>query len=172
MEWFEQYNIVIIGCLFMAVLAFMVFLTWKDKQWVKAHFTKDQIIALGFGITCFGLASESGSVKKHKGFFLVHSKGLLFKTRFTDTRYDIPGGTITKVSHGETHKNVGLPGSAVMVHFLDKNKSEDIIAFKMTYPPQWMKIIAKTFIKQDATIKDGDLNADADKEHQSEGRNT
>lgn len=172
MEVFEQYNIVIIGCLFMAVVAAMVFLTWRDKQWIRANFKKDQIIALGFGITCFGLASESGRVKKHRGFLLVHTKGLLFKTRFSNIRYDIPGKSITRVTHGDALKGSRLPGSAVMVHFLDKNRADNIIAFKITYPPQWIKIIAKAFITKDSTRKDDTLDADAGKGHRSEGRNT
>lgn len=145
MEFFQEYHIVIIGCLFMAIVSAMVFLTWKDKQWVKANFAKDQIVALGFGITCFGLTSEKGSAQRHKGLLLVHSKGLLFKTRFSNFRIDIPGQAITKVYHGDTHKGSKLYRAAVMIDFVSKEKKTDSIAFKIAYPAQWIKIIGKTF---------------------------
>ena len=81
MNFFEQYHIFIIGCLFLSILIGMTFFTWKEKQWVKKNYNKKDIIALGFGITCFGLASDQGVLKKYKGFLLVHKKGLIFKGR-------------------------------------------------------------------------------------------
>ena len=104
MSFFEQYHMVVIGCLFFSILMGMTFFNWQEKQWVKKHYSKDDIIALGFGITCLGLSSEKGGVKKYKGFLLIHKKGLLFKARFSDKKFDIPVKSIKKAYHDDSHK--------------------------------------------------------------------
>ncbi len=150
MEFIYQNHVVIIGIFFLCVIALMTGLTYRDKQWVKKNYKKEDIIALGFGIVCYGLGSEKGAPKKHKGFLLIHRGGLLFKTRFSDIRFDIPGDAIQKVYHGDSHKGSRLYQSAVKVDFLTLPKSSkmETIAFKMSYPPQWIKIIGKTFLAQ------------------------
>lgn len=145
MEFIQQYHIVIIGCLFLIILGSMTWLTWKEKQWVRKNYNKQDIIALGFGITCFGIASKPGGPEKHKGFLLIHKGGLLFKSRFSGPSFHIPGKSIEKVYHGNSHKGARLYQSAVMVDFLTPGKITDTIAFKLAYPPQWIKIMEKTF---------------------------
>jgi hypothetical protein len=148
MEFIYQYHVVIIGIFFLGVIALMTGLTQRDKQWVKKHYKRDDIVALGFGILCYGLESEKGAPKKHKGFLLIHRGGVLFKGRFSDTLFDIPGAAIQKVYHGDFHKGAKLYQSAVKIDFLTAPESTEIetIAFKMAYPPQWIKIIGKTFL--------------------------
>lgn len=146
MEFFQQYHIVIIGALFLCILAGMTFLTYKEKRWVKKNYRKEDIIALGFGILCYGAESDQGVPKKLKGFLLIHRNGLLFKSRFSETMYDIPGKSIQKVYHADSHKGARLYRFAVKIDFLSPEKTLDTIAFKMAYPAQWMKIIGKTFI--------------------------
>ncbi len=150
MEFIYEYHVVIIGILFLCVIALMTGLTYRDKQWVKKNYKKQDIIALGFGILCYGLASDQGAPKKHKGFLLIHRGGVLFKARFSDVLFDIPGKFIQKVYHGDSHKGARLYQSAVKIDFLTSpngDKSLETIAFKMAYPPQWIKIIGKTFIE-------------------------
>lgn len=147
MEFFQQHYIVIIGCLFLCVLTFMTWLTYKEKKWIKENYKKEEIIALGFGVTCFGVASDKGATKHHKGFLLIHRGGLFFKSRFSSILFDIPGESIQKVYHGDSPEGGALYRSAVKVDFLISSKTTDTIAFKLAYPPQWIKIIGKTFIK-------------------------
>jgi hypothetical protein len=147
MEFIFQHHIVIIGVIFMTILLGMTWLTHQEKQWIKQHYKKEDIIALGFGITCYGLSSDEGKPKKNKGLLLVHKQGLLFKGRFSNTIFDIPAGAIKKVYHANEHKNTKLYQSAVMVDFLTTQRETDTIAFKLAYPPQWIKIIGKTFIE-------------------------
>ncbi len=158
MSFFEQYHIIIIGCLFLSILTGMTFFTWREKKWVKKHYHKQDIIALGFGITCFGLSSGQGAVKKYKGFLVVHKKGLLFKRRFSDVIFDIPIQSIKKVYHDDSHKETMLYQTAVKVDFLTiaeihgeapeiQNKIIDTIAFKVAYPAQWIKIVNKHLLK-------------------------
>jgi len=150
MEFIYQYHIVIISIFFLGVIAIMTGLTYRDKQWVKKNYKKENIIALGFGIVCYGLDSEKGAPQKHKGFLLIHRGGVLFKSRFSDTLIDIPGESIQKAYHGDSHKGAKLYQSAVKIDFLNAPKSGEIetIAFKMAYPPQWIKIIGKTFMAE------------------------
>lgn len=152
MNFFEQYHIFIIGCLLFSILISMTFFTWKEKQWVKKNYSKKDIIALGFGITCFGLSSDQEALKKYKGFLLVHKKGLIFKGRFSDIKFDIPIKSIKKVYHGDLHKKTRLYQSAVKVDFVDRTKinSEtiDTIAFKVAYPAQWIKIVKKHLLHE------------------------
>jgi len=146
MEFFQQYHIVIIGIIFLSILAGMTWLTYRDKKWVKKNYKKQDIIALGFGIICFGLSSDQGALKKHKGFLLIHRGGLLFKSRFSNVMFDIPGKSIQKVYHADSHKGARLYQSAVKIDFLTHEKTTDTIAVKMAYPAQWIKIIGKSFI--------------------------
>jgi len=151
MEFIYQYHVVIIGILFLCVIVFMTWLTHQEKQWVKNNYKKEDIVALGFGILCYGLDSDKGAPKKHKGFLLIHRGGVLFKSRFSNTLFDIPGKFIKKVYHGDFHKGAKLYQSAVKIDFLTSPEScdsekTDTIAFKIAYPPQWIKIIGKTFI--------------------------
>ena len=151
MEFFQQYYIVIIGCLFLCALGAMTWLTHKEKKWVRNNYKKQDIIALGFGVICHGLSSDQGAPNHHKGFLLIHRHGLLFKSRFSNIKFDIPGESIQKVYHGNSHKGTRFYRSAVMIDFLPPMKTQDTktmdtIAFKLSYPPQWIKIIGKTFI--------------------------
>ncbi len=158
MEFLQQYYIVIIGCLFLCVFGAMTWLTHKEKKWVKNNYKKQDIIALGFGVICYGLSSDHGEPKHYKGFLLIHRHGLLFKGRFSNIKFDVPGKSIQKVFHGDSHKGTRLYRSVVMVDFLSPMKIQetktqdakimDTIAFKLSYPPQWIKIIGKAFIKK------------------------
>ena len=145
MEFFFQYHIVIIGIVFLSILLGMTWLTYQEKQWIKKHYKKEDIVAVGFGVTCYGLSSDEGKPETNKGFLLVHKKGLLFKGRFSNTLFDIPESALKKVYHSNEHKNAKLYQSAVMVDFLTTQRQIDTIAFKLAYPPQWIKIIGNTF---------------------------
>jgi len=147
MEFFQQYYIAIIGCVFLCIIAGMSWLTHKEKQWIKNTYQKEDIIALGFGVDCYGLSSDQGAPKRYKGFLLIHKNGLLFKNRFSKTRFDIPADAIQKAYHATSHKGARLYKSAVKIDFSTSPKSVDTIAFKLAYPPQWIEIIEKSFIK-------------------------
>lgn len=153
MEFIYQYHVVIIGIFFLSVIAVMTGFTYRDKRWVRKNYKREEIVALGFGIVCYGLDSEQGAPKKHKGFLLIHKNGVLFKSRFSDILYDIPGNSIQKAYHGDSHKGAKLYQAAVKIDFLTAPESGDpetveTIAFKMAYPPQWIKIIGKTFMAE------------------------
>jgi hypothetical protein len=148
MEFFQQYHILIIGCIFTIVVIGMTWLTHKEKKWIKSTYKKEDIIALGFGVHCYGLSSGQGAPKRYKGFLLIHRGGLLFKNRFSSTRFDVPGESIKKAYHATSHKGARLYKSAVKVDFSTSGKRMDTIAFKLAYPPQWIEIIEKAFIKK------------------------
>lgn len=147
MEFLQQYHIAIIGGLFLCGIIGMSLLTHKEKKWIKNTYKKEDIIALGFGIACYGLSSDQGAPKRYNGFLLVHRGGLLFKNRFSNIRFDIPGESIQKAYHASSHKGARLYKSAVKVDFSTPQKGMDTIAFKLAYPPQWIDIIEKTFIE-------------------------
>ncbi len=147
MNFFVEHHILIIGCLFLGIISGMTYFTWREKRWVKKKYKKSDIIALGFGITCFGLSSDHGKLKKYKGFLVVHKNGLTFKGRFSDIEFDIPVKSIKKVYHGDSHREKRLYQSAVKVDFLKplekQSNTLDTIAFKVAYPAQWIRIIEK-----------------------------
>jgi len=148
MDFIQQYHIAIIGCLFLCGIIGMSWLTHKEKKWIKDTYKKENIIALGFGVTCYGLSSGQGAPKRYRGFLLIHRDGLLFKNRFSKTRFDIKAESIQKVYHATSHKGARLYKSAVKVDFTPSPKNSDTIAFKLAYPPQWIEIIEKAFIKK------------------------
>jgi hypothetical protein len=147
MDFFQQYHIAIIGFLFLCAIIGMSWLTYKEKKWIRSTYKKEDIIALGFGVTCYGLSSGQGAPKRYRGFLLIHRGGLLFKNRFSSIRFDIPGESIKKAYPASTHKGARLYKSAVKIDFSTSLKSKDTIAFKLSYPPQWIEIIEKAFIK-------------------------
>jgi hypothetical protein len=147
MEFFQQYHIAIIGCLFLCGIIGMSWLTFKEKKWIKITYKKVDIIALGFGVTCYGLSSDQGPPKTYRGFLLIHKGGLLFKNRFSSIRFDVPGKSIQKAYPASSHKGARLYKSAVKIDFSTSQKSKDTIAFKLSYPPQWIEIIKKAFIE-------------------------
>ncbi len=147
MEFLQQYHIVIIGCLFLCVVIGMTWLTYKEKKWIRNTYKKEDIIALGFGVTCYGLSSDQGPPKRYKGFLLIHRGGLLFKNRFSNTRFDVPGEFIQKAYPASSHKGARLYKSAVKIDFSTSRERMDTIAFKLAYPPQWIEIIKKAFIE-------------------------
>lgn len=146
MEFVQQYYIAIIGFLFLCGIIGMSWLTHREKKWIRNTYKKEDIIALGFGIVCYGLASDEGPPKRYNGFLLIHKGGLLFKNRFSSVRFDIPGAAVQKAYHATSHKGVKLYKSAVKIDFLEPENRIDTIAFKMAYPPQWIEIIEKAFI--------------------------
>ncbi len=148
MEFLQQYHIAIIGGLFLCGIIGMTWLTHKEKKWIKSTYKKEDIIALGFGIACYGLSSDQGAPKRYNGFLLIHRGGLLFKNRFSNTSFDVPGESIKKAYHATSHKGARLYKSAVKVDFVTSEKRMDTIAFKLAYPPQWIEIIEKAFIKK------------------------
>ena len=114
-----------IGSLFLCILIGMTWLTYKEKRWIKKNYRKEDIIALGFGILCYGVSSDQGAPKKLKGFLLVHKGGLLFKSRFSNTLFDIPGKSIQKIYHADSHKGAKLYRLAVKIDFLTSQKKMD-----------------------------------------------
>lgn len=64
MEFLQQNHILIIGCIFTIVVIGMTWLTHNEKKWIKSTYKKKDIIALGFGVTCYGLSSDQGAPKK------------------------------------------------------------------------------------------------------------
>jgi len=147
MEFIQQYHIAIIGGLFLCGIIGMSWLTHTEKKWIKNTYKKEDIIALGFGVGCYGLSSDQGAPKRYTGFLLIHRGGILFKNRFSKTRFDIPAASIKKVYHATSHKGAKLFKAAVKVDFSSSPKHLDTIAFKLAYPPQWIDIIDKAFIR-------------------------
>ena len=148
MEFFHQYHIAIIGFLFLCGIIGMSILTHTEKKWIKKTYKKEDIIALGFGVTCYGLSSDPRAPRRYNGFLLVHRHGLLFKNRFSKVRFDIPAGSIQKVYHATSHKGARLYKSAVKIDFSTAPQQKDSIAFRLAYPPQWIEIIENAFIKK------------------------
>ena len=148
MEFFQQYHIAIIGVLFLCGIIGMSWLTHTEKKWIRRTYQKEDIIALGFGVSCYGLASDQGAPKRYTGFLLIHRAGLLFKNRFSNIRFDIPGESIQKTYPSSSHKGAKLYKSAVKVDFSSSPNSMDSIAFKVSYPQQWIEIIDSAFIKE------------------------
>ena len=123
-------------------------MAWKrrlDLKWIKKRFGPDLVIVSSFGACCFGLESDPGPLRPKKGVLLLMAGRLFFGNPRSGLELDIPGDRIMRVSHGVRHKNKELGHSVIIVDFLDAQGKVDRAAFKVPYPPQWIKAIGTAF---------------------------
>ena len=104
-------------------------------------------MVLSFGVGCFGRALETGPPVRRSGFLLLLPDRLFFRNRSGRIELDIPGGRIARVYHDRTHKGVDLNQSVIKLDFLTETGQEDAVAFRVPYPPQWIRAIGTTLLK-------------------------
>ncbi len=140
MDW------MIFAAVFFGIIAAISWIRWRDRQWINARFDPKSVKAMSFGVNYFGLASEPGAPKRSSGFLLLLQDGLFYRSRIKKIELSIPGHRIRRVTHDRSHKGINLHQSVVKVVFVNERQEEDAAAFRLPYPPQWMRAIEHAFL--------------------------
>ncbi|MCF8040231.1 MAG: hypothetical protein K9K79_13035 [Desulfohalobiaceae bacterium] len=136
----------IIALVFFGIIAYIAWIRWRDRQWINRRFAPETIKAMSFGVNYFGLVSEPGSPRRSSGFLILLKDRLFYRSRLKKLELEIPGSAIFHVDHDRGHKGVNLHQSVVRVFFVNNSQEKDCAAFKLPYPPQWIKAIENSFL--------------------------
>ena len=130
---------------FFGIIAYIAWIRWRDRKWIDNRFDAKSIRAMSFGVNYFGLASDAGKPKRSSGFLLLLQDRLVYRSRFKKIELEIPGTCIHHVGHDRGHKGVDLHQSVIKVFFINEQQEQDCAAFRLPYPPQWMRAIENAF---------------------------
>lgn len=137
-----------------AFAAFLVYSAWRrkqDEQWIKSKFNGREPLALSYGVKCFGLQTEAAEKKPKSGFLILYPDCIYFKSRSKSYELEIKNENLTEVYHDTSHRGVELGLSVVKLDFFHENNRQDTVAFRVPYPPQWIKAIS-TILPAEASL--------------------
>jgi len=136
----------IIALIFFGFLAYAALIRRKDERYIERRFGKDRPRAMSFGVNYFGRSSEPGGPLRSSGFLVLLPDRLFYRSRLTGLELEIPGDRIAGVGHDRRHKGADLHQSVMIIEFKNKNDEVDRAAFKVPYPPQWIRAIEATLL--------------------------
>ena len=149
MDFLGQQQWVIIAVAFFGIIAYIAWVRWQDRKWIDARFGSHKMLAMSFGVNFFGRATEPGSPRKSSGFLLLLPDRLFYRSRLKKLELEIPAAKIARVYHDKVHKGVNLHQSLVKIDFINSENERDTAAFKVPYPPQWIRAIENTLLKEE-----------------------
>ena len=130
------------------ILGYFVWRRYEDRRWLKERFGGEEPLAISFGVKYYGLASEPGPPRRgDNGFLAMFGDRLLFRSRRARVELEIPGRLIARIYHDHEHKGFELNTSVIKVDFIGDGAGRDCAAFKVPYPPQWIKAVGETLLK-------------------------
>ena len=138
-DFFANQQWMIIALAFFGIIAYIAWIRWRDRRWIDEHFGSHKILAMSFGVNYFGSATEPGGPRKSSGFLLLLPDRLFYRSRLKKLELEIPAAGIARVYHDRTHKGVDLHQSLVKIDFINSDNERDTAAFKVPYPPQWIR---------------------------------
>ncbi len=150
-HFFNNQQWIIIALVFFGIIAYIAFIRWRDRKWIENRFGQQKALAMSFGINYFGRADEPGKPRKSSGFLLLLPDRLFYRSRASRLELDIPGKNIARVYPGTSIKGVDLHQSVMKVDFINEINRRDSAAFKVPYPPQWIRMIENTLVKKGET---------------------
>jgi hypothetical protein len=150
MNFLGQQQWVIIAVAFFGIIAYIAVIRWRDRKWIDERFGNQKLRAMSFGVNYFGRAAEPGKPRRSSGFLLLLPHSLFYRSRVRKIELEIPGSRIARVYHDRTHKGVDLHMSLVKIDFMNSENQKDTAAFKVPYPPQWIRAIETTLLKKKA----------------------
>ena len=146
-SFFGDQQWLIIALIFFGMIGYISWIRWRDRKWIDARFGSDQILAMSFGVNYFGRSSEPGPPRRSSGFLLLLSDRLFYRSRMGKLQVEIQGSRIARAYPDRTLKGVDLHQSVMKVDFLNEHDDKDTAAFKVPYPPQWIRAIENALIK-------------------------
>ncbi len=153
MNFFANQQWLIIALVFFGIIAYVSWMRWRDRQWIQNRFDASQVRAMSFGVNFFGRAVEPGKPSKSSGFLLLLTDRIFYRSRLKKIELEIPADRIARVYHSREHKGVNLHQSLVKIDFLTEDHQKDTAAFKVPYPPQWIRAIENTLLKPNSSLE-------------------
>jgi hypothetical protein len=147
-EILKQQQWLVIAVVFFGIMGYIAWVRWQDRKWIDKRFGSHNVLAISFGVNFFGSATEPGRPRKSSGFLLLLPDRLFYRSRVKKLELEIPASQITRVYHDRSHKGVNLHQSLVKIDFLNARNQKDTAAFKVPYPPQWIKAIENNLLKE------------------------
>jgi hypothetical protein len=147
LDLFKTQQWMIIAAVFFGIMAYIVWIRWRDRRWIDERFGSHKIIAVSFGVNYFGRATEPGKPRRSSGFLILLPDRLFYRSRLKKLELEIPASRIARVYHDKTHKGVDLHQSLVKIDFINFDRQKDTAAFKVPYPPQWINAIENNLLK-------------------------
>ncbi len=138
-----------IAIIFFGIIAYIAYVRRRERKWIEDRFGLDKALSMSFGVNYFGRASETGSPRKSNGFLLLLPDRLFYRSRTSRIELEIPGNKIARVYPGSSIKGVDLHQSVMKVDFINTEDDRDSAAFRVPYPPQWIRMIENTFSEKD-----------------------
>lgn len=139
--FFQNQQWLFIAGLVFGLLAYAAFLRRRDHKWIEDRFGGRPILAMSFGVSCFGCSSEPGPPRRSSGFLLLMPHGLFFRSRTRNIELEIPGRTIARIYTDHLHKGMDLRQSLMKIDFKNSCGERDTAAFRVPYPPQWIRAV-------------------------------
>ena len=146
MNFLAEQQWIFIAVVFFGIIAYITWVRWQDRKWIDERFGGHKILAMSFGVNYFGRATEPGSPRKSSGFLLLLPDGLFYRSRLKKLEVEIPASKIARVYHDRTHKGVDLHQSLVKIDFINSDNERDTAAFKVPYPPQWIRAVENNLL--------------------------
>lgn len=140
----------------LGVLGAFAWQRWRERNWIAQRFGWESVVTCSFGVRYFGTAREPGGPRRLNGVLLLTVDRIFFRNHRTGLELDVPGSRIIRIYHGVRHKEVDLNQSVVKIDFLNYRDEEDTAAFKVPYPPQWIKAVAVAFSLNKVDPRPGD----------------
>jgi hypothetical protein len=147
-DFFMEQQWLLIGLAFFGIIFYISWIRWQDRKWIERRFGHQKILAMSFGVNYFGSAAEPGPPRRSSGFLLLLSDRLYYRSRWKKLELEIPGSRLVRVYPDRAHKGVDLHQSVIKVDFSNARNQNDTAAFKVPYPPQWIRAIENTFLKR------------------------
>ena len=137
---------IVITIIFFGIIGYIAFIRWRDRKWIENRFKNRKILAMSFGVNYFGRAGEPGKPRRSAGFLLLLEDGVFYRSRSAGLELEIPGSRIARVYPGDSIKGVKLHQSVMVIDFINAKNDRDSAAFKVPYPPQWIRAIENSLL--------------------------
>ena len=147
MQFLAEQQWMMIAVVFFGIIAYVSWLRWHERKWIDNRFGSQNVLAMSFGVNYFGRSSEPESPRRSSGCLILLSDRLFYRSRFKKLELEIPAGRIARVYPDNTLKGVNLHQSVIKIEFLNDQNQKDAAAFKVPYPPQWIRAIENALIK-------------------------
>lgn len=142
--WLGQPWLIIAGIL--GLLLIIIWTRYLDRKWIDSRFGKNRARAMSFGVKAYIKTKRNKNPKASNGFLLLLPERLFYRSRLARVEIDIPADKMVRVYHGTRLKGEELHHSVMKIDFVDEHNQKNTVAFKVPYPPQWIKAIEKSLI--------------------------
>ena len=137
-----------IALIFFGIIGYIAFIRWRDRKWIESRFSGQKILAMSFGVNYFGRASEPGKPRKSSGVLLLLTDRIFYRSRTARLELEIIGENIARVYPDSSIKGYNLHQSVMKVDFINEKAARDSAAFKVPYPPQWIRAIENSLLSK------------------------